>query len=120
MSINVIEAGSAADRETKATAVPAHPSQPGLPKPTGRPIDLLSPRELDVFRLLAEGLSTEEAGEKLGIAKKTVEWHRERLGNKLGIRNRGELTRVAVEEGAVKIRFRRKDAIVVGADGVIG
>ena len=84
----------------------------------------MSRKELDRIRIigaLVDGrMTNREAGEKLGIAKKTVEWHRESLGNKLGIRNRGELTRVAVEEGAVKIRFRRKDAIVVGADGVIG
>jgi DNA-binding NarL/FixJ family response regulator len=65
------------------------------------PEDPLSPRELEVVKLIAEGLTSEEIGEQLFISKKTVDRHRENVLQKLGMRNRVELTRYAIRRGLV-------------------
>ena len=65
------------------------------------PEDPLSPRELEVVKLIAEGFTGEEIGEQLFISKKTVDRHRENVLEKLGMRNRVELTRYAIRRGLV-------------------
>jgi len=59
----------------------------------------LSPREEEVLRLLAQGLSHKEVAERLGISEKTVATHRERGMEKLGLRSRSELLRYAARKG---------------------
>src|SRR3954449_7004838 len=49
------------------------------------PEDPLSPRELEVVKLIAEGLTSEEIGEQLFISRKTVDRHRENVLEKLGM-----------------------------------
>jgi DNA-binding NarL/FixJ family response regulator len=72
-------------------------------EPGGRvPGDLLTPREQDVVKLTAEGYTSEEIGEILVIAKKTVDRHRANVLEKLGMRNRVELTRYAIRQGLVE------------------
>ena len=66
------------------------------------PEDPLSPRELEVVKLLAEGHSADEVAEILIISPKTVNRHRENVFEKLGMRNRVELTRYAVRRGLVE------------------
>jgi DNA-binding NarL/FixJ family response regulator len=66
------------------------------------PWDPLTPRELDVVKLIAEGLTSEEIAEALIISPKTVERHRANLLEKLGMRNRVELTRYAIRRGLVE------------------
>src|SRR3954447_21992078 len=56
------------------------------------PSDPLTPRELDVVKLIAEGHTSEEIAEILFISKKTVDRHRANVLEKLGMRNRVELT----------------------------
>jgi DNA-binding NarL/FixJ family response regulator len=65
------------------------------------PEDPLSPRELEVVKLIAEGLTSEEIAEQLFISKKTVDRHRANVLEKLGMRNRVELTRYAIRRGLV-------------------
>jgi DNA-binding NarL/FixJ family response regulator len=65
------------------------------------PEDPLSPRELEVVKLIGEGLTSEEIGEQLFISRKTVDRHRENVLEKLGMRNRVELTRYAIRRGLV-------------------
>jgi DNA-binding NarL/FixJ family response regulator len=67
----------------------------GNPKP-------LSPRETEVLRLLAQGHSYREAAEHLGVSVKTIETHRKRLVDKLGLKSRAELFRFAVEVGLLE------------------
>jgi DNA-binding NarL/FixJ family response regulator len=66
------------------------------------PSEPLTPRELDVVKLIAEGHTSEEIAEILFISKKTVDRHRANMLEKLGMRNRVELTRYAIRRGLVE------------------
>ena len=66
------------------------------------PIDPLTPRELEVVKLVAEGSTSEEIAQALVISKKTVEHHRSHILEKLGMRDRVELTRYAIRRGLVE------------------
>ena len=61
--------------------------------------DLLSRRELQVFRLIAEGYTNQQIASQLFISVKSVETYRTRLLRKLGIRTRQEIVRFALEAG---------------------
>jgi DNA-binding NarL/FixJ family response regulator len=64
--------------------------------------DPLSPRELEVVKLVAEAYTSEEIAETLVISKKTVERHRANILEKLGMRDRVELTHYAIRRGLVE------------------
>ena len=66
------------------------------------PQDPLSAREQEVVKLIAEGHTTDEIAELLVISAKTVERHRANIFEKLGLRNRVELTRYAIRRGLVQ------------------
>jgi len=66
------------------------------------PADPLTPRELEIVKLVAEGYSTDEIAATLVISKKTVEHHRSHILEKLGMRDRVELTRYAIRRGLVE------------------
>jgi DNA-binding NarL/FixJ family response regulator len=66
------------------------------------PEDPLTPREQEVVKLIAEGHTSEEIAETLVISKKTVDRHRANILEKLGMRNRVELTRYAIRRGLVQ------------------
>jgi DNA-binding NarL/FixJ family response regulator len=63
--------------------------------------DLLTPREEEVIALVADARTNDEIAALLGISKKTVERHRENVLEKLGMRDRVELTRYAIRRGLV-------------------
>ncbi len=65
------------------------------------PNDPLTPRELEVVKLVAEAHTSEQIAQRLGLSRKTVERHRERVLAKLGMRDRVELTRYAIRRGLV-------------------
>lgn len=65
----------------------------------GSPFDLLSPRELEVARLLCTGMRMEEIGKRLSLSGKTVATHKYRLYEKLGIRDTVALARLAAQHG---------------------
>jgi DNA-binding NarL/FixJ family response regulator len=62
----------------------------------------LSERELDVLRLLADGLSNEEIGERLFISRATVKTHVANVLAKLGVRDRVQAVVFAYESGLVQ------------------
>ncbi len=64
--------------------------------------ELLSPRELEVVKLIAEAHTNEQIAELLVISRKTVERHRANILGKLGMRDRVELTRYAIRRGLVE------------------
>ncbi len=66
------------------------------------PVDLLSPRELEVLKRVAGGLSSKEIGAALNISPRTVETHRASLMRKLDLHSVAELTRFAIEKGLVR------------------
>jgi DNA-binding NarL/FixJ family response regulator len=64
--------------------------------------DPLTPRELEVVKLIGEGHSSKEIAETLVISEKTVERHRANILEKLGMRDRVDLTRYAIRRGLVE------------------
>lgn len=75
-------------------------------------LDALTARELEVLALLGEGLRPKEIADRIGRSVSTVDGHRERIGQKLGVHDRAELLVVArraglrVEDaGASRVRF---------------
>jgi DNA-binding NarL/FixJ family response regulator len=65
----------------------------------GEHFDVLTPRELEVLKLIAEAHSSKEIAKELFISIKTVERHRQNILDKLGMRDRVELTRYAIRRG---------------------
>jgi DNA-binding NarL/FixJ family response regulator len=63
---------------------------------TGSPVELLSDRELEVFRMLGDGIETRKIAEALHISIKTVQVYCARIKEKLGLNNATELLREAV------------------------
>jgi len=66
------------------------------------PDQVLTAREEEVLKLVAEGHSSKEIAEMLFISIKTVHRHRENLLHKLGLRDRLELTRYAIRAGLIQ------------------
>ncbi len=68
----------------------------GAARDTDKP---LSPRQIEVLKLLAEGNSTKEIAFTLGLSPKTVETHRAQIQERLGIRDLAGLIRYAMRTG---------------------
>ena len=66
------------------------------------PDDPLTPRESEVVKLIAEGHTSREIAQLLVISEKTVDRHRANILEKLGMRDRVELTRYAIRRGLVE------------------
>jgi DNA-binding NarL/FixJ family response regulator len=64
--------------------------------------DPLTPRELEIVKLIAESYTTRQIAETLVISEKTVERHRSNVLEKLGFRDRVALTRYAIRRGLVE------------------
>jgi DNA-binding NarL/FixJ family response regulator len=67
----------------------------------GESIDPLTPREVEVLKLVAEGHTSDEIAELLVISRKTVDRHRANILEKLGMRDRVDLTRYAIRRGLI-------------------
>lgn len=100
---------SAGEKPARVLIV-ARPLSPGVPPPTDTEhvlasvddagvLKALTEREIEILRLIAEGMSTSAIALRLGRSVKTVEWHRVSLGEKLGVSNRVELARIAIRAG---------------------
>lgn len=67
------------------------------PEGRGAPtVDVLTDRELEVFRLIGSGLATREIASRMNLGIKTIGTYRDRIKQKLCIKNAAELTRRAV------------------------
>jgi DNA-binding NarL/FixJ family response regulator len=64
--------------------------------------DVLTPRELEVLKLIAEAHTSKEIADLLVISIKTVERHRQNILDKLGMRDRVQLTRYAIRRGLIQ------------------
>ena len=80
------------DRRPRASASAAGAAHPPA----------LSPRERQVLGLLARGHTNREIGDRLSLSVKTVETHRARLRDKLGLRTRADLVRLALTLGLLQ------------------
>jgi DNA-binding NarL/FixJ family response regulator len=70
--------------------------------PDGAQFDVLTPRELQVLKLIAEAHTSKEIAAELVISIKTVERHRQNILQKLGMSDRVELTRYAIRRGLIQ------------------
>jgi DNA-binding NarL/FixJ family response regulator len=59
-------------------------------------VDQLSDRELEIFRMIGEGLTSGVIAERLFLSTHTIDTHRENMKRKLGVKNASELNRAAV------------------------
>jgi two-component system response regulator NreC len=66
------------------------------------PLDLLSPREREILQLIAEGMTNKDVASRLSLSVYTIDGHRTRIMEKLGLHSVGELVRFAVRNGIVE------------------
>ena len=104
---NVIDAVRAANKgeyflssKIKAEVIGAYVSG-RRERPPVKGYDLLSEREQQVFRVLAEGNTTQQIADLLSVSPKTVEKHRSNIMRKLGLKDRLELVKLAIKIGII-------------------
>jgi DNA-binding NarL/FixJ family response regulator len=83
-------------------------SPPGLRGPAygedeGPFVEALTPRELQVLELLADGLPNKRIAARLGVSPETIKFHVTQISGKLGVSNRTEAVRVAIRRGLLSI-----------------
>ena len=66
-------------------------------------VESLTPREIEVLELVAEGLSNKAVGARLGISDQTVKFHLTSISGKLGAINRTDAVRRAVRRGLIAL-----------------
>jgi two-component system response regulator NreC len=76
------------------------PAKPLASKPA--PIESLTPREIDVLRLLARGYTSRQIADALNLSPRTIEGHRASLMSKLNLHSRVELTSFAEEHSLLE------------------
>jgi DNA-binding NarL/FixJ family response regulator len=85
-------------RDVDAFVVAAAPA-----RREARDVEALTPRELDVLQVLAEGLSNKAIARRLGISDQTVKFHVASIAGKLGAQNRTEAVRIAIQRGLIEL-----------------
>jgi two-component system response regulator NreC len=70
-------------------------------EPEDTALEELTPREMEVLELLAEGFTNEEIADRLVISPHTVARHRENLMRKLGLHSKSELVKYAIRKGII-------------------
>lgn len=76
-----------------------HESDCGDDPAPATPLNALTPREMEIMRLIGKGLTRTQIAAELCRSAKTVDGHQERIMKKLGVSSRGELIRLAIREG---------------------
>ncbi|MBK7997088.1 MAG: response regulator transcription factor [Blastocatellia bacterium] len=69
----------------------------------------LTQREQEVLTLLADGYSNEEAGQILGLSRRTIEAHRARIMLKLNLHTLPALVKYSIQNGLVSVDKHRSD-----------
>jgi two-component system invasion response regulator UvrY len=89
----------------KTCIAPEIAQQLAMQKLTGseNPLDILSQREFEVFRLLAEGKTVNDIADILSLSPKTVGTHHTNIKQKLNVSNSAELARLAIRSGLVEV-----------------
>lgn len=103
---DLVEAIQAALRGERFVSPTARPTRATVARRSAE-LDksVLSDREIEVLRLLAEGRRTKEIAEALDISAKTVETYRSRIMLKLGIDNLAELVKFAIRAGITSTKL---------------
>jgi DNA-binding NarL/FixJ family response regulator len=99
--IDAVRAVAGGGRFLSAT-VDAGAMQQWIESGEDQPHDPLTPREMDVVKLIAEAYTNRQIAEILKVSEKTVESHRANVLGKLGMRDRVELVRYAIRRGLVE------------------
>ncbi len=86
-------------RLVTAVLDPSPVTPAGGPTPPSQPPDELTPRELEVLKLIAAGLSNHEIADKLVLSNATVKTHINRIFYKTGARDRAQAVRYAYQHG---------------------
>lgn len=74
-----------------------------LPSLNSNPVELLSSREREILRLVADGKTSREIGERLSISPKTVDAYRSRLMRKIGVKNLAALVKFAIKHRLISL-----------------
>src|SRR5579863_3168083 len=82
-----------------AAQAPASPNTPFAPDPRKRETLGITPREMDILALIAQGMSNREIAEKLFVSENTVKTHSSRVLGKLGARRRTQAVQLGKEYG---------------------
>lgn len=94
---------SASDAGSLASLPHTPPSTKAGPAPASlAAVQVLSAREIEVVRLVAEGFSSKEVAVRLNLSVRTVEKHRANIMEKIGVREVASLVRWCVQSGLVK------------------
>jgi DNA-binding NarL/FixJ family response regulator len=100
--INAVRALSVGKRYLSPSVAPILLGRLQSPDPARSILDLLTPREREVLRLIGQGATSKEVAERLGISPKTAQVHRENLKQKLKLHNTADLVRYAIKHRIVK------------------
>lgn len=84
---------------TLAARVPSTPNTPFVPDSKKREHLGITPREMDILELIAQGMSNREIAEKLFVSENTVKTHSSRVLGKLGARRRTQAVQLGKELG---------------------
>ena len=93
----VLAGGTYVSPAVQARAAATTPDGKAAGAATASPVERLTNRELEVFRLIGAGTGPRDIADRLGLSIKTVETHRENIKAKLGLRSAPELLRFAMQ-----------------------
>jgi DNA-binding NarL/FixJ family response regulator len=85
------------------TSTPLNPSSTGQGAQLAEELRVLSPRELEILKLVAEGYTNQEIADQLVLSIKTVQAHRANVMEKLGLANIAQLVRFAIRYGLLPL-----------------
>ena len=85
------------------TTTPAEPYGNQTDLHANKDLKVLTKRERQVLEAVAQGMTSPQIGERLGISPKTVARHRERIMNKLNLHSAADLVKYAIRTGLIKI-----------------
>lgn len=94
----VAAGGTFVDMKTQTAVAQMPRSKPA----ESAPVDELSQREREVLAAVAQGQTNQQVADHLGVSVKTIESYRARMMKKLGLKQRADLVRVAIELGLLK------------------
>ncbi len=85
------------------TTTPGEPHTAQREKQTDKDLEVLTQRERQVLEAVAQGMTSPQIGELLGISPKTVARHRERIMNKLNLHSAADLVKYAIRTGLIEV-----------------